>query len=84
MSSTNPRTLSGLVVSDRMDKTITVRVERRVKHRIYGKFIKKTSKFFVHDENNECNVGDKISIMETRPVSKNKCWRLLKIIEKAK
>lgn len=74
----------GIVTSNSMDKSAVVSVERRVKHRIYGKFIKKTSKFFVHDENNECNVGDKISIMETRPISKNKCWRLLKIIEKAK
>ena len=73
----------GIVTSNSMDKSAVVSVERRVKHRIYGKF-KKTSKFFVHDENNECNIGDKISIMETRPISKNKCWRLLKIIEKAK
>ena len=74
----------GIVTSSAMDRSIVVSVERRIKHRIYGKFIKKTTKFFVHDENNECSVGDKISIMETRPISKKKCWRLIKIIEKAK
>tara|TARA_Y100000766_G_C18598550_1_gene455475 strand:+ start:306 stop:569 length:264 start_codon:yes stop_codon:yes gene_type:complete len=74
----------GIVTSSAMDRSVVVSVERRIKHRIYGKFIKKTTKFFVHDENNECSVGDKISIMETRPISKNKCWRLIKIIEKAK
>ena len=74
----------GIVTSSAMDRSIVVSVERRVKHRIYGKYIKKTTKFFVHDEKNECNVGDRISIMETRPISKKKCWRLIKIIEKAK
>ena len=74
----------GIVTSSAMDRSLVVSVERKVKHRIYGKYIKKTTKFFVHDENNECNVGDRISIMETRPISKNKCWRLIKIIEKAK
>tara|TARA_S200000501_G_C20738186_1_gene706116 strand:- start:330 stop:593 length:264 start_codon:yes stop_codon:yes gene_type:complete len=74
----------GIVTSSAMDRSVVVSVERRIKHRIYGKFIKKTTKFFVHDENNECSVGDKISIMETRPISKKKCWRLIKIIEKAK
>ena len=74
----------GIVTSNSMDKSLVVSVERRIKHRIYGKFIKKTTKFFVHDENYECNIGDRISIMETRPISKNKCWRLIKIIEKAK
>jgi len=74
----------GIVTSNAMDRSVVVSVERRVKHRIYGKYIKKTTKFFVHDEKNECNVGDRISIMETRPISKNKCWRLIKIIEKAK
>ena len=74
----------GIVTSSAMDRSVVVSVERRVKHRIYGKYIKKTTKFFVHDEKNECNVGDRISIMETRPISKNKCWRLIKIIEKAK
>jgi len=74
----------GVVTSSAMDRSVVVSVERRVKHRIYGKYIKKTTKFFVHDEKNECNVGDRISIMETRPISKKKCWRLIKIIEKAK
>jgi len=74
----------GIVTSNAMDRSVVVSVERRVKHRIYGKYIKKTTKFFVHDEKNECNVGDRISIMETRPISKKKCWRLIKIIEKAK
>ena len=74
----------GIVTSASMDRSVVVSVERKVKHRIYGKYIKKTTKFFVHDEKNECNVGDRISIMETRPISKKKCWRLIKIIEKAK
>jgi len=74
----------GIVTSNAMDRSVVVSVERRIKHRIYGKYIKKTTKFFVHDEKNECNIGDRISIMETRPISKKKCWRLIKIIEKAK
>lgn len=74
----------GLVSSNSMDKSIVVTVERRVQHPMYGKFVKKSSKFIAHDEKNTCNVGDKVSIMETRPISKNKCWRLIKIIEKAK
>ncbi len=74
----------GLVSSNKMDKTITVQVERKVKHPIYGKFVKKTSKFTAHDENNECNIGDTVRIMETRPLSKNKRWRLVEVIEKAK
>jgi small subunit ribosomal protein S17 len=74
----------GLVVSNKMDKSIVVSVERRVKHPIYGKFVKKTTKLMAHDENNECNIGDTVRIMETRPLSKNKCWRLVNIIEKAK
>ena len=75
---------TGLVVSDKMDKSIVVIVERRVKHPIYGKFVKKTSKFIAHDEKNDCHVGDTVRIMETRPLSKNKCWRLVEIIERAK
>ena len=67
-----------------MDKSITVAVQRKVKHAIYGKFIGKTTKFMAHDEKNECGVGDTVKIMETRPLSKNKCWRLVEIIEKAK
>lgn len=74
----------GVVASNKMNKTITVIVERRVKHPIYGKFVKKTSKFMAHDENNDCNIGDTVRIMETRPLSKNKCWRLVEIIERAK
>jgi len=74
----------GLVVSSKMDKTITVAVERRVKHPMYGKFMGKTSKFSAHDENNECGAGDTVKIMETRPLSKSKRWRLIEVIEKAK
>jgi small subunit ribosomal protein S17 len=75
---------TGLVVSDKMDKSIVVIVERKVKHPIYGKFVKKTSKFIAHDEKNDSHIGDKVRIMETRPLSKNKCWRLVEIIERAK
>jgi len=75
---------TGLVTSDKMDKTIVVSVERRIKHPKYGKFIKRTSKFFAHDEKNEAHTGDLVTIGETRPLSKNKCWRLVKVVEKAK
>jgi small subunit ribosomal protein S17 len=74
----------GLVISNKMDKTIRVLVERKVKHPKYEKFVKKSSKFMAHDEKNECNIGDVVKIMETRPLSKNKCWRLVEIIERAK
>ena len=74
----------GQVVNNGMEKSITVTVERKVKHPIYGKFIRKTTKFMAHDENNECGVGDTVRIMETRPLSKNKRWRLVEVIEKAK
>ncbi|WP_291913128.1 30S ribosomal protein S17 [Chitinophaga sp. CB10] len=74
----------GVVSSNKMDKTITVKVERKVKHPIYGKFVKKTTKFMAHDENNECSIGDTVKIAETRPMSKNKCWRLVEVIEKVK
>lgn len=74
----------GVVVSNKMDKSITVEIERRVKHPIYGKFVKKTSRFMAHDEANDCNIGDTVRICETRPLSKNKCWRLVEIIERAK
>ncbi len=67
-----------------MDKTITVNVERKVKHPIYGKFVKKTTKFMAHDDKNECSIGDTVRIMETRPMSKNKCWRMVEVIEKVK
>ena len=85
MSERNLRkTRIGLVTSNRMDKTVTVSVERRVKHPIYGKFVKKTTKFHAHDEKNECTVGDLVRIMETRPLSKTKRWRLVEVLEKAK
>ena len=74
----------GRVVSDKMDKTIVVAVEDNVKHPLYKKIIKRTAKFKAHDENNECKVGDRVEIMETRPLSKEKRWRLVRIIEKAK
>ena len=74
----------GVVVSDKMDKTIVVAEKRKVKHPIYGKFVNKTTKFHVHDESNDCNIGDTVKIMETRPLSKSKCWRLVEIIERAK
>jgi small subunit ribosomal protein S17 len=74
----------GTVLSSGMDKSITIAVQRKVKHAMYGKFIGKTTKFMAHDEKNECGVGDTVKIMETRPLSKNKCWRLVEIIEKAK
>jgi len=73
----------GTVVSNKMDKTIVVAIENRVKHKLYGKIIKRTVKFKVHDENNECQVGDRVKIMETRPLSKEKRWRLVEIIERA-
>lgn len=74
----------GIVVSDKMDKSIVVAVKRKVKHPIYGKFINKTTKLYAHDEKNECGVGDTVRIMETRPLSKLKRWRLVEIVEKAK
>ena len=74
----------GRVVSNKMDKSITVAVERKVKHPIYGKFVKKTTKLMAHDEENSSGIGDTVRIMETRPLSKNKRWRLVEILEKAK
>nr|WP_321407803.1 30S ribosomal protein S17 [uncultured Carboxylicivirga sp.] len=74
----------GIVASNAMDKSIVVSVEIREKHPIYGKFVKKTKKFHAHDENNECNNGDTVKIMETRPLSKTKRWRLVEILERAK
>ena len=74
----------GVVVSNKMDKSIVIKVERKVKHPLYGKFVKKSTKFMAHDEKNECNIGDIVRIMETRPLSKNKCWRLVEIVERAK
>ncbi|HKL37195.1 MAG TPA: 30S ribosomal protein S17 [Salegentibacter sp.] len=74
----------GVVVSNKMDKTIVIAVERKVKHQKYGKFIKRRNKFTAHDEENTCNIGDTVRIMETRPLSKSKCWRLVEIIERVK
>ena len=74
----------GVVVSNKMEKSIVVEIERREKHPIYEKFIKKTNRFMAHDEKNDCNIGDTVRIMETRPLSKRKCWRLVEIIERAK
>ena len=74
----------GVVTSNKMTKSIVVAVERKVKHEKYGKFLNKTSKFVAHDEKNECNIGDTVRIMETRPLSKTKCWRLIEVLEKAK
>ena len=74
----------GVVVSNKMDKSIVVAVERKEKHPMYGKFVKKTTKFVAHDEKNECSIGDTVRIMETRPLSKTKNWRLVEIVEKVK
>ena len=85
MSERNLRkTRTGVVTSNKMQKTITVAVERKVKHPIYGKFVKKTTKFHAHDEKDECTIGDVVRIMETRPLSKTKRWRLVEVVEKAK
>jgi len=78
------KTRVGLVVSDKMDKTIVVAINDNVKHKKYGKVVKHTVKIHVHDENNECGIGDRVAVMETRPLSKTKRWRLVNIIEKAK
>jgi small subunit ribosomal protein S17 len=74
----------GVVVSNKMDKTIVIAVKRKVKHPMYGKFVNKTSKFYAHDETNDCNIGDTVRVMETRPLSKTKNWRLVEIIERVK
>ena len=76
------RTLTGLVVSDKMDKTITVLIERRVKHPIYGKYLKRSTKLHAHDEQNQCKIGDKVTISETRPLSKTKSWALVEVVER--
>ncbi|UEG49975.1 30S ribosomal protein S17 [Ferruginibacter lapsinanis] len=78
------KTKLGVVTSNKMDKTITVNVERKVKHPLYGKFVKKSTKFHAHDEKNECSIGDTVKIMEARPMSKTKRWRLVEIVEKVK
>lgn len=84
LSRTRRKEKVGLVTSNKMTKTIVVSVERQIKHAKYGKFIKRTSKFMAHDEKNEASIGDSVRIVETRPLSKNKCWRLVEIVEKAK
>lgn len=78
------KTRVGIVVSDKMDKTIVVAVEHKVKHPLYKKYIMRTKKLKAHDENNECGIGDRVLIAETRPISKDKCWRVVSIVEKAK
>ena len=78
------KTKTGVVTSNKMAKTITVKVERKVKHPLYGKFLKKTTRFHAHDEKNECSIGDTVKIMESRPLSKTKRWRLVEVVEKAK
>jgi len=78
------KTRVGIVVSDKMEKTITIAIERKVPHPIYRKYFKKTTKLMAHDEKRECRVGDKVKVMETRPLSKNKRWRLIEIVEKDK
>jgi small subunit ribosomal protein S17 len=78
------KTRVGIVVKDKMDKTITIAIERKVSHPIYKKYFKKTTKLMAHDEKSECRVGDKVKVMETRPLSKNKRWRMVEIVEKAK
>jgi small subunit ribosomal protein S17 len=84
MERANRKEIVGKVLRNKMDKSIVIGVERKVKHPMYGKFVKKTSTFMAHDEKNECNIGDIVQVMETRPLSKNKRWRLVQIIEKAK
>ena len=78
------KTMTGTVVSDKMDKTVVVAVETSVRHDVYGKTVKRTYKLKAHDENNECNIGDKVKVMETRPLSKDKRWRLVEVMEKVK
>ena len=84
MRETNRKTRIGLVVSDKMDKTITVAIVNNVRHPLYKKIMKRTYKLKAHDENNDCNIGDRVKVMETRPLSKDKRWRLVEIMERAK
>ena len=78
------KTREGLVISDKMDKTIVVEIKTRVRHPLYGKIMNQTNKLKAHDENNECGIGDRVRVMETRPLSRDKCWRLVDVLEKAK
>ena len=84
MENSNPRILTGIVTSNKMMKSIVVSEVKKFKHPMYGKFVLKTKKYVAHDEQNDCNEGDTVRIMETRPLSKSKCWRLVEIIERAK
>jgi small subunit ribosomal protein S17 len=84
VSQEKQRTVTGKVVSDKMDKTVSVSIERKVKHPLYGKYLRRSTKFMVHDEDNACNEGDVITIAECQPFSKNKSWRLVEIVERAK
>jgi small subunit ribosomal protein S17 len=84
VSQENQRTVTGKVVSNKMDKTVSVSIERKVKHPLYGKYLRRSTKFMVHDEDNACNEGDVITIAECTPLSKNKSWRLVEIVERAK
>ena len=84
VSQEKQRTVTGKVVSDKMDKTVAVSIERKVKHPLYGKYLRRSTKFMVHDEDNACNEGDIITIAECQPLSKNKSWRLVEIVERAK
>ncbi|HSV76267.1 MAG TPA: 30S ribosomal protein S17 [Bacteroidales bacterium] len=81
---TSRKERTGIVVSNKMQKSIVVEVQRRIRHPKYGKFIKRSSRFMAHDETNQCNIGDTVRIMETRPLSRQKCWRLVEILERAK
>jgi small subunit ribosomal protein S17 len=83
MAETKARIATGKVVSDKMDKTITVLVERTEKHPLYGKFVRRSTKLHAHDENNECQIGDTVKVVETRPYSKSKTWNLVQVVEKA-
>ncbi|RLA47749.1 MAG: 30S ribosomal protein S17 [Gammaproteobacteria bacterium] len=83
MTEKKARTLSGKVVSDRMDKTVTVLIERRVKHPVYGKIINRSTKIKAHDEQNQCRIGDMVTIAETRPISKSKSWKLVDVVVRA-
>lgn len=83
-NSSSKRSIQGMVVSDKMDKTVVVAIEDSVKHPLYHKVVKRTYKLKAHDENNECGIGDRVRVMETKPISKDKRWRLIEIIEKAK
>ena len=79
----NQRTITGRVVSNKMDKTVSVAVERLIKHPVYGKYIRRTTKVLVHDANNECNAGDRVTIAECKPISKNKAWAVVNVVERA-